>query len=232
MAGNVWGADVAQLRTLAQQFGKTSETLLQQSTSLSSAINNTTSWKGSDGARFTSEWNGRHRALIQKTALALKEESKRLLVHAEQQEKASNAATGSGGGPGGIGGIGGANGSNAGALIGGALIGGIGGIRAAMTIQKYLKAPLTLAKHAGQLGWVLKNQRADFIKSFVQGKHRIGGPGFAAIDKVSDIASLKNLNKYIGPLGKFEGVFAEKPWLGPGTKLEWLGKSGLARGLG
>jgi hypothetical protein len=30
MAGNLWGADVAQLRTLAQQFGKTSETLLQR----------------------------------------------------------------------------------------------------------------------------------------------------------------------------------------------------------
>lgn len=98
MAGNLWGADVAQLRTLAQQFGKTSETLLQQSTTLTSAINGTTSWKGADGARFTSEWNGSHRALIQKTALALKEESKRLLTHAEQQEKASNTATGAGGG--------------------------------------------------------------------------------------------------------------------------------------
>jgi hypothetical protein len=27
-------------------------------------------------------------------------------------------------------------------------------------------------------------------------------------------------------------VLEEKPWLGAGTKLEWLGKSGLARGLG
>lgn len=104
MAGNLWGADVAQLRTLAQQFGKTSETLLQQSTTLTSAINNNTSWKGADGARFKSEWNGNHRALIQKTALALKEESKRLMTHAEQQEKASNAAPGSGGGPGSSGG--------------------------------------------------------------------------------------------------------------------------------
>ena len=97
MAGNLWGADVAQLRTLAQQFGKTSETLLQQSTTLTSAINNNTSWKGADGARFTSEWNSSHRALIQTTAFALKAESKRLMTHAEQQEKASNTAAGAGG---------------------------------------------------------------------------------------------------------------------------------------
>ena len=64
MAGNLWGADVAQLRTLAQQFGKTSETLLQQSTTLTSAINGNTAWKGADGARFKSDWNGSHRALI------------------------------------------------------------------------------------------------------------------------------------------------------------------------
>lgn len=254
MAGNLWGADVAQLRTLAQQFGKTSETLLQQSTTLTSAINGNTAWKGADGARFKTEWNGSHRALIQKTAMALKAESKRLMTHAEQQEKASNAAAGSGGGPGapGLGGNG--SGGNW-ALLGGAAA--VGGLRAAMGIQKNIKAPITLAKHVGQYGWVLKNQRAEFIKSFIQGKHRIGGPGFAphrllsnpalddllkgsaaanrglaAIDKASDIASLRNLNKYIGPLGKFEGIFAEKPWLGAGTKLEWLGKSGLARGLG
>ncbi|HEX9089425.1 MAG TPA: hypothetical protein VF867_18180 [Arthrobacter sp.] len=254
MAGNLWGADVAQLRTLAQQFGKTSETLLRQSATLTSAINGNTSWKGADGARFTSDWNGNHRALIQKTAQALKEESKRLMTHAEQQEKASNAAAGEGGGPGALS-PGGTGSHGNWAVLGGAAA--VGGIRAAMGFQKNIKAPLTLAKHASQFGWVLKNQRADFIKSFVQGKHRIGGPGFAphrllsnpalddllkgstaanrglaAIDKASDIVSLKNLNKYLGPLGKFEGVFAEKPWLGAGTKLEWLGKSGLARGLG
>jgi len=100
MAGNVWGADVAQLRVLAQHFGKTSETLLQQSTALSTVINNNTSWKGADGARFKSEWNGSHRALIQQTARALKEQSKRLMSQADEQEKASNAAPGSGGGPG------------------------------------------------------------------------------------------------------------------------------------
>jgi uncharacterized protein YukE len=257
----LWGADVAQLRTLAEQFGKTSDTLLQQSSTLTSAINGTAAWKGADSARFTSEWNGSHRALIQKTALALKAESRRLLTNAEEQEKASNAAPGSGGGPGSASGSGpgtiGHGGSGTLGLLGGVLLGGVGALRAGMGIQKYIKAPLTLAKHLGQYGWVLKNQRADFVKSFLQGRHRIGGPGFAAhrlmgnpalddllkgssqanrglglIDKASDVASLKNLNKYIGPLGKFEGVLAEKPWLGAGTKLEWLGKSGLGRSLG
>lgn len=111
MAGNLWGADVAQLRTLAQQFGKTSETLLQQSTTLTLAINNNTAWKGADGARFTSEWNGSHRALVQKTAMALQAESKRLMTHAEQQERASKSATGSGGGAGPGGGPGGPGGT-------------------------------------------------------------------------------------------------------------------------
>lgn len=254
MAGNLWGADVAQLRTLAQQFGKTSETLLQQSTTLTSAINNNSSWKGADGARFTSEWNGSHRALIQKTALALKAESKRLLTHAEQQEKASNAATGSGGGPGSIG-----AGGNWAALGGAAAV---GVFRAGMGIQKNIKAPLTLAKQVGQYGWVLKNQRAELAQALLtKGRHRLGGPVFEGrnllqstagnrtlegllkdsgkanralglIDKASDIASLKSLNKYIGPLSKLGPVLEEKPWIAAGRPLEWLGKSGLARGLG
>jgi uncharacterized protein YukE len=99
VAGNIWGADVAELRTLAQQFGKASDTLLNQSTDLSNQINNNPSWKGQDAARFRSDWNGSHRALIQQAAFALKQESKKLLENADQQEKASNGAPGSGGGP-------------------------------------------------------------------------------------------------------------------------------------
>lgn len=100
MAGNMWGADVAQLRTLAQQFGKASDKLLNQSTDLGSQINNNPFWKGQDAARFRSDWNGSHRALIQQAAFALKQESKKLLENADEQEKASNGAPGSGGGPG------------------------------------------------------------------------------------------------------------------------------------
>lgn len=97
MAGNLWGADVAELRTLAKQFGKTADQLLQQSTQLTSHINSTTSWKGQDAVAFRSEWNGSHRAMLQQAAFALQQESKKLLENANQQEKASDAGTGSGG---------------------------------------------------------------------------------------------------------------------------------------
>ncbi|WP_181038728.1 WXG100 family type VII secretion target [Arthrobacter sp. Y81] len=252
MAGNLWGADVAQLRTLAQQFGKTSDSLLQQSTQLSNQINNNPAWKGQDAVTFRADWNSSHRALIQRTALALKQESKKLLTQAEQQEKASNTGSGSGGGPGSISDPGG----TLAGVLGGVLLGGIGALKGGLTIQKFIKAPLTLAKHVSQYGWVLKNQRADFIKSFLQGRHRIGGPGFAGhrllgnsalddmlkgsaaanrglglIDKATDIASLKNLHQF-GVLKNLAPILEEKPWIGAGTKLEWLGKSGLARGLG
>jgi hypothetical protein len=99
VAGNVWGADVAELRTLAQQFGKTADLLLQQSTQLTSHINTTTSWKGQDAAAFRSEWNGSHRAMLQQAAFALKQESKKLLENANQQEKASATGPGGAGGP-------------------------------------------------------------------------------------------------------------------------------------
>ncbi|HEY8701264.1 MAG TPA: WXG100 family type VII secretion target [Arthrobacter sp.] len=258
MAGNLWGADVAQLRTLAQQFGKASDGLLQQSTALTNQINSNPSWKGNDAAQFRSDWNGSHRAILQQTAALLKEESKKLLANANDQEKASNDGAANSGGGRGISDRGG----TAAAVLGGVLLGGIGGLKAGMTFQKYIKAPLTLAKHAGQYGWVLKNQRAEMAEALLsKGRHRLGGPvfdgrhllrntagntalddllkdsakanrGLGLIDKASDIASLKNLNKYIGTLNRFEGFFAENPWLGAGTKLEWLGKSGLARGLG
>lgn len=104
----MWGADVAQLRTLAQQFSKTAEALQQQSTQLSSQINNSPAWKGRDADQFRSSWNGSHRTLLLKTAASLKQESKHLLTHADEQEKASTA--GSGGAGSGTGGVPGSTG--------------------------------------------------------------------------------------------------------------------------
>jgi uncharacterized protein YukE len=257
VAGNLWGADVAQLRTLAQQFGKVSDNLLQTSSHLTNQINSTPSWKGNDASQFRSAWNSDHRALIQQTARALKNESRRLLDNANEQEKASDAAPGSGGGPGTLSDPGG----TLPGVVGGVLLGGLGGLRSFLTFQKYIKAPLTLAKHAGQYGWVLKNHRAELAQALLtKGRHRLGGPvfdsrhllqttkgtaalegllsdsskasrGLGIIDKASDLASLKNLHKYPG-LTRLAPLLEEKPWIGAGSKLEWLGKSGLGRTLG
>jgi hypothetical protein len=93
----MWGADVDQLRTLAQQFSKTADLLQQQSTQLSSQINNNPAWKGADAQRFRSDWNSNHRTLLQQTVARLQQESKVLLKNADEQEKASTNGTASGG---------------------------------------------------------------------------------------------------------------------------------------
>ena len=100
MAGTLWGADIEQLRTLAQQFSKTADLLQQQSTQLSSQINNNPAWKGADAQRFRSDWNSSHRTLLQQTVLRLQQESKVLLKNADDQQKASTTGSGAGGGPG------------------------------------------------------------------------------------------------------------------------------------
>ncbi len=266
MAGNLWGADVAQLRTLAEQFGKTSDTLLQQSSTLTSAINGTAAWKGADSARFTSEWNGSHRVLIQKTALALKAESRRLLTNAEEQEKASNAARGSGGGPGGV--RSGGPGHHRPWRLRHPGPSGRGAARRRRRPPGRDGDPEVHQgpAHPGQASGPVRLGPEEPARGFCpglahQGPPSLGGPVFDsrhlwqttpgnkalegllkdstkgsrtlnAIDRASDIASLKNLNNFIKPLDKLGGLVAEKPWIGADTKLEWLGKSGLARGLG
>jgi hypothetical protein len=100
VAGTLWGADVEQLRTLARQFSKTADMLQQQSQQLSGHINNSPAWKGQDASRFRSDWNGNHRALLQKTAARLQQESKLLLTHADEQEKASATGGAGNSGPG------------------------------------------------------------------------------------------------------------------------------------
>jgi hypothetical protein len=99
----MWGADVAQLRMLAQQFGKTAQLLLQHSAQLSSHINNTPSWRGEDAEHFRSDWNSSHRMLLQQTASRLKQESKLLLKNADEQDQASKHGGPGGSGPGGSG---------------------------------------------------------------------------------------------------------------------------------
>lgn len=233
MTGNLWGADVAQLRTLAQQFGKASESLQQQSTLLTGHINNNSSWKGNDALQFRSDWNGNHHALLQRAADRLKEESKKLLENANQQEQASDAAPGSGGGP--IGGTSGPGSQGTGKdpwgpdwLAKGSPFRDVWGFRGA------IKASVDLPKNV----FGLATMASKGLDAFQDAEKWAKLPGksiaYNLMDSATDWLGLKNLHKYIPALSQFGGVFKESTFLfkGQGELLEGLGKGGLGRVVG
>ncbi|OFI39073.1 hypothetical protein BIU82_15625 [Arthrobacter sp. SW1] len=89
MAG-FYGADVAQLRSLAGVMGKAADTIALQGTQLTQLINSTTAWKGQDASTFKNEWNGKHRQSIIKAASMLRSGASELKKHANQQEFTSH----------------------------------------------------------------------------------------------------------------------------------------------
>ncbi|MGF4044411.1 hypothetical protein ACX800_18100 [Paenarthrobacter nitroguajacolicus] len=89
MAG-FYGADIAQLRSLAGVMGKAADAISLQSTQLSNAINSTTAWQGRDATVFKGDWNSQHRQSLMKAANMLRENAGQLKKHANQQEFASH----------------------------------------------------------------------------------------------------------------------------------------------
>ncbi|WP_104175115.1 WXG100 family type VII secretion target [Arthrobacter sp. Y81] len=103
MAGNFYGADVAQLRQLAKELATGASRLDQLGQQLGSSIASSP-WKGNDGERFRSDWNAKHAKVLRAAAAGIQQASKALLQNAEQQDRASTGSTGGGtGGPGGSG---------------------------------------------------------------------------------------------------------------------------------
>ncbi|WP_461188080.1 fimbrial protein [Arthrobacter sp. Z4-13] len=102
-----YGADVSQLRALAKAADQAASLLCNRASSLHSQIQ-AAPWTGMDGEHFRHEWSGRHRPGLEKVVSSLRENSKILLQHAQEQEKAtSSSGGGGGGGRGGAGGTGG-----------------------------------------------------------------------------------------------------------------------------
>ncbi|WP_314323727.1 hypothetical protein [Paenarthrobacter ilicis] len=89
MAG-FYGADIAQLRSLAGVMGKAADAISLQGTQLSNAINSTTAWQGRDATVFKGDWNTQHRQSLMKAANMLRENASQLKKHANQQEFASH----------------------------------------------------------------------------------------------------------------------------------------------
>jgi hypothetical protein len=87
-----YGADVSQLRALAKAADQAASLLSTRAGSLHSEIRSAP-WKGSDGERFRQEWSGTHRPSLEKVVSSLRENSKLLLQHAEEQEKSSSSSS-------------------------------------------------------------------------------------------------------------------------------------------
>jgi hypothetical protein len=94
VAGTFYGADVAQLRTLATQAGSSATTLAGLHRRLTAELAASTHWQGNDARAFRSDWAGAHsRSLIQAVHL-LESVQRELTANADQQERASGAAGG------------------------------------------------------------------------------------------------------------------------------------------
>lgn len=91
-----YGADAGQLRALARAADQAATLLGSRALSLHSQIQSAP-WKGSDGERFRQDWSSSHRPGLDKVVSSLRENSRILLRHAEEQEKASSGSISGGG---------------------------------------------------------------------------------------------------------------------------------------
>ncbi|MFK0007457.1 hypothetical protein ACIQTZ_10415 [Paenarthrobacter sp. NPDC090520] len=89
MAG-FYGADIAQLRSLAGVMGKAADAITTQSAQLSNAINSANAWQGRDATMFKNDWNSQHRQSLVKAASMLRDNASLLKKNANQQEFASH----------------------------------------------------------------------------------------------------------------------------------------------
>ncbi len=92
-----YGADVSELRELAKAVDKAALLLSSRATSLQNQIQAAT-WKGADGEHFRQDWTSSHRPSLERVVTSLRENSRILLQHADEQEKASGGSTGGGAG--------------------------------------------------------------------------------------------------------------------------------------
>lgn len=98
MAG-FYGADVEQLRLLAQQLERSAQELDGAVRVLGQQVMTTTQWQGRDAEAFRSQWSGSHRVAIGSASGGLRLAAEALRRNAADQETASRAV-GGGGAPG------------------------------------------------------------------------------------------------------------------------------------
>ncbi len=105
MAGEIIGANVAQLRDLAMHFEDAQERIHTLAGIVTARVNQPGYWGGDDADRFRSDWNSGHRSRLLSTQTLLSTAARDLRRNADEQERTSGSDTGTTtpGGPGGPG---------------------------------------------------------------------------------------------------------------------------------
>ena len=85
----IWGADVAQLKTLGTKLQAGSQEIANQKSLLTKVLAGT-DWKGPDAEKFRNEWNGEHVAALTRVSQALQQASQQATRNAADQESASS----------------------------------------------------------------------------------------------------------------------------------------------
>lgn len=85
----IWGADVAQLKTLGTKLQAGSQEIDNQKAMLTKVLAGT-EWKGPDAEKFRNEWNGEHVAALTRVSQALQQASQQASRNAADQESASS----------------------------------------------------------------------------------------------------------------------------------------------
>lgn len=226
MAAGMYGADVEQLRSLAKKFEASGASLLTAIKALDYHVNSTDAWHGPDAERFRSDWNGRDKIAVTRSAEALREGASALVRNAEEQQGASAAAGGSlrGAGPSGYATSMTASGASTG---GGAVIDERALIEAYHNLRQLQAGGLTVSDQALLAG--------KLIGGNLLGKVGLVGDGADLVDAVShgnwwDAANVlsKNAGDTIksavpGPVGYLSGT-AIDVWtdvINQASKADW-----------
>ncbi|QDY89757.1 hypothetical protein E7Y32_05630 [Arthrobacter sp. UKPF54-2] len=85
----IWGADVAQLKTLGSKLQAGSQEIANQKSLLTKVLAGT-DWKGPDAEKFRNEWNGEHTAALTRVSQALQQAGQQATRNAADQESASS----------------------------------------------------------------------------------------------------------------------------------------------
>lgn len=89
----LYGADIEQLRALSKSLGQSGTRLKNVESTVNSLVQSA-AWKGVDGDTFRSDWTGSLRPMLNRASESLGSQSKVLLAHASEQEKASSSGGG------------------------------------------------------------------------------------------------------------------------------------------